>query len=380
MRFASSSIAVLASLAACGAGTDQQIEPSLESISFEEGPQLGAPRATHALVQTSAGWLLAIGGCVRDGCESGPESATVDVISADASQMKMRGTLLKKRIQPAAVPLRDGTALVIGGWVNGQVDRSTEIFDPATRSSRPGPSLTGPRASATVIRLADGRVLVAGGYDGKRVQASAEIFDPGTGRFTSTGGLHAPRSGATGTLLSDGRVLIVGGGDGELAGRIALASAEIFDPRSGMFSTTGSLAQRRYKHGAVALPGGDVLIIGGSDERDYAGKLKSVERYEIASGKFRHAGELNSPRFKLADGVLLISPATVLVAAGDDHPELFDVATGTGKELNADLGGQWNYMTIARALPGTALLAGGYREGRIELTDRSWIIRFPAGI
>lgn len=219
--------------------------------------------------------------------------------------------------------------------------------------------------------------MIVGGYDGDRVQTSAQIYDPATGRLSQAGALNVARSGATGTLLKDGRVLIVGGGDGESASRMALASAEIFDPKANKFTPTGSLAQRRYKHGAVALPTGDVLIVGGSDERDYSGKLRSVERYDVAIGTFRRAGQLASPRFKLADGILLVAPGEVLVAAGDEHPELFDVASGTGKPLAADLDGQWNYMTIARASSGTALLAGGYREGRIELTDRSWIVHFP---
>ena len=38
-----------------------------------------------------------------------------------------------------------------------------------------------------------------------------------------------------------------------------------------------------------------------------------------------------------------------------------------------DLGGQFNYMTLARTGPGTAFLAGGYREGEIVPTDRTWL-------
>ena len=64
-------------------------------------------------------------------------------------------------------------------------------------------------------------------------------------------------------------------------------------------------------------------------------------------------------------------------AAGDTAPEIFDVASGTAVPVDHDLGGQWNYMTLVRADERTALLAGGYREGKIEPTDRSWIIHLP---
>jgi hypothetical protein len=365
---------------ACSAGPASKPQSASAAISFEAGPTLSAPRATHALIRVAGGRLLAIGGCVRNGCEPGPASATIDIIAADASRIEASGRLLARRIQPSAVALADGRALILGGWVDGRVTATTELFDPVTRQSSAGPTMLGPRSAASVVRLNDGRILIAGGYDGERVRGDAEIFDPATLQLTPTGDLAIARSGASATPLGDGTVLIAGGGDGESQGRRALSSAEIFDPATGTFVATGALGQRRYKHGAVALPSGDVLIIGGSDERDYAGKLRSVERYDAASGRFVTDGALASARFKLADAVMLISPDTVLVAAGDEHPEIYDIARHRGRMLADSLDGQWNYMTIARAGAGRALLAGGYREGRIEPTNRSWIVRFaPPG-
>lgn len=366
-------------LAACMANGGSAAGQAATDIQIEEGPQLSAPRATHQLVAVSGRYVVAIGGCVRTGCEAGPASATVDIIDARTMQAVGTGRLLAPRIQPAATVLPDGRILILGGWVDGRVSATSEIFDPATAKSEAGPALMGPRSGAVVTRLSDGRVLIAGGYDGREARADAEIFDPASGRMTSVGALATARSGATGTLLADGRVLIIGGGRPDRAPQIALASAEIFDPETGRFQPAGELAQRRYKHGAVRLDNGDVLIVGGSDERDYGGKLRSVERYDVASGRFVAAGSLSSARFKLADGLLLLPDNRVLVAAGDTAPEIFDVASGTATRVDHDLGGQWNYMTLVRTDARTALLAGGYREGRIEPTDRSWIIRFGEG-
>lgn len=363
----------IGALTACGAAQDPVPPQSAAGVVMTDGPRLSARRATHAMVRTSGGLIVALGGCVEDGCDPGPASATVDIFSADGTRLLRNGNLLERRVQPAAVPLDDGRILVIGGWVDGTVSASTEIFDPESGRSQAGPPLAGPRASPTVVRLVSGKVLIAGGYDGSSVQSTAQIFDPVKKTLVAARALVTARSGGSGTLLADGRVLVAGGGDGESAGRRALASAELFDPHSLRFVPTGSLGQRRYKHGAVALPDGDALIIGGSDERDYGGKLRSVERYDAAAGRFVSAGSLAVERFKLADGVMLIDPNRVLVAAGDRHPEIFDIAARSGRLMAADLGGQFNYMTLARAGERSALLAGGYREGRIVPTDRTWL-------
>lgn len=352
-------------LFACGSA------PKPGSRALSRLAPLSAPRATHAIVKSGRSVLL-IGGCVRDGCEPGPQSATVDILTDGRSPTL--GRLLARRVQPSAVALPGGKALVAGGWVDGRVAASTEIFDISSGLSTPGPRLSVPRSSASVVALRDGRILIAGGYDGSKALASAELFDPRTGGLTRTGNLREMRSGATATLLPDGRVLIAGGGTGEAEGRAALASTEIYDPATGRFSSAAPLLQRRYKHGAIALPGGDVLVLGGSDERDYDGKLNLVERYDHRSGRWVAAGRLAQPRFKLADASVLLESGQVLVAGGFERPELFDPVSGTSRLLDESLGGRWNYLT-ATQVPGGVLLAGGYSEGTIRVSDRAWLLR-----
>jgi hypothetical protein len=72
------------------------------------------------------------------------------------------------------------------------------------------------------------------------VAASAELYDPKTGTFSPTGSMATARHLYTATLLLDGRVLVAGGSNGNDAGD--LASAELYDPKTGAFSLTGPMA------------------------------------------------------------------------------------------------------------------------------------------
>lgn len=379
MRILTVTLALVTGLAACAANGEGASNPLTADVRFEPGPRMGAPRATHQLIATANGQLLAIGGCVRPGCDPGPASATVDIIDPATMTVTGSGRLLARHVQPSAVALRDGRVLIVGGWIDGRPSTSIEIFDPATGRSVAGPALGGPRANPAVVVLADGRVLIAGGYDGHEPLADALLFDPASGKLSTTGRLRDARSGATGTLLADGRVLLTGGGRAERRPRIALASAEIFDPATGQFTATGSLADARYKHGAVRLDNGDVLVVGGSDTRDSAGKLRSVERFDVASGRFVAAGRLTVGRYKLADTLLVLPGNRVLVAVDDRTPEIFDVASGASSRIDYELGDRWNFMALTRIDARTALLSGGYSEKGIVPTDQSWIVHLPKG-
>jgi hypothetical protein len=136
-----------------------------------------------------------------------------------------------------------------------------------------------PRGDHTAARLADGRVLMAGGSHDSEVGnlAQAELYDPATGRFTATGSVATVRSDATATLLSDGRVLIAGGFHPGFPPS-AIDSAELYDPTTGKFSPTGSMATARYGGTATRLSDGCVLIAGGMD--DNTTLLASTELYQ----------------------------------------------------------------------------------------------------
>ena len=162
---------------------------------------------------------------------------------------------------------------------------------PAPTSSPTG-SLAQARMQHTATLLLDGRVLIAGGSDwtpeaGMRYFASAEIYDPESGEFTRTGSMIRGRAWHTATLLTDGRVLIAGG-YGPLASACVgimctnmepLASAELFDFRTGKFTRTGSMSVPHVLATATRLLDGRVLMTGGSE-------TVPAELYDPGSGRF----------------------------------------------------------------------------------------------
>jgi hypothetical protein len=63
----------------------------------------------------------------------------------------------------------------------------------------------------TSILLPTGKVLVAGGNTGVGIIAGAELYDPNTGNWTTTGNMGSARYVHAATMLPNGKVLLVGG-------------------------------------------------------------------------------------------------------------------------------------------------------------------------
>jgi hypothetical protein len=229
-------------------------------------------------------------------------------------------TLLK----PVA-PSTESRVLVVGGdnQTTGYLD-SAEIYVPATASSTGTWEITGhlstARDSHTATLLNDGRVLVVGGFTmlpGQivgTVLASAELYDPVLGAWSSAGNLAKGRYTHTATLLKDGRVLVAGGVD---AAGMDVATAEIYDPLTGIWTLTGSLGVARYNHLATLMQNGQVLVTGGSNADTTS--LSSAELYDPVLGRWSGAANLQTGRAVFSATLLSVGPnaGSVLIVGGD---------------------------------------------------------------
>ncbi len=174
---------------------------------------------------------------------------------------------------------------------------------------------TGSMATArnyhTATLLPNGTVLVAGG-SGAAYLASAEVYDPASGVWKATGSMTTPRAGHTATLLPNGTVLVAGGVG---ANSVWLDSAELYDPASGVWKATGSMAATRARHTATLLPNGTVLVAGGSGAGPFG-----AEVYDPASGAWTATGSMATARN--THTATLLPNGAVLVAGGSDNNNL----------------------------------------------------------
>ena len=255
------------------------------------------------------------------------------------------GSLVKLRFYHTATLLRDGRVLVLGGYGWDVAIAPAELWEPFSGSFSPTGSPAEARYGNTATLLPDGRVLVVGGAADGVLFASAEAWDPVTGSFGPAGSLADARSGHTATLLPDGRVLVIGGRGSSGEDSVALTSAELWDPVTGSFAPTGSLAEARSGHTATFLPDGRVLVAGGTG--DSGDPLASAELWDPVTGTFGPTGSLTEAR--VAHAATLLPDGHVLVIGGQglDHGALASV------ELWDPVGGEFSTSPFSSTEGGT---------------------------
>ncbi len=266
-----------------------------------------------------------------------------------------------------ATLLQNGKVLLAGGFVNSvwaygpsASDNGAGLYDSAAGVFSGTGNMTANRGDHTATLLANGKVLIAGGADQDPTGtglASAELYDPSTGTFTQTGSMAVGRFLHTATQLQNGKVLIVGGALTSTSDPVA--TAEVYDPATGIFTMTGAMATAREQHTATLLADGRVLIVGGTTSTGTSAPTATVEVYDPSTGSFSVTGSMAEARtFHTAT---LLPSGKVLVAGGgqaNSTAEAYDPATGSFRAAGGMETGRSGHT--ATLLPnGSVLVAGG---------------------
>ena len=331
------------------------------SNTFSPTGALHIARWGAAAVVLPDGAALILGGIDNQGPVGENYEPSGEIYSPAAGTFTVTGGLNALRVAYASALLPDGRVLIAGGYDENTALDTAEVFDPKTRHFTPtANNLDAPRSSFNAVTLNDGKVLIANGSTG----VSAELFDPKTMSFSPTPGpMIASRFVATATLLGDGSVLITGGLD--TSGN-ALDTAELYNPVTGTFTAAkGTMISPRAIHTATVLANGEVLLAGGSTSDFYSGALDSAEIYDPKTGMFTAVpNTMTSARVSatanlLGNGQVLIAGGVIADASSVATAESFDPKTGTFTPTAGVMSNARAFHSAVNLPNGRVMIAGG---------------------
>jgi len=362
MIYVAATLAVLGGVATVPswAANHEEATPNQSTAgTFSATGLMTSPRSLHTANLLTDGRVLVAGG-VGAGGSSATTLASAELYDPITRTFGATSSMSTPRLGAASVRLNDGRVFMAGGEDASKTSvASVELYNPVTGSWALTSPMKADRVKPTATLLRNGKVLVVGGYQGNSeccALASSELYDPKTGAFSDTGSMTTARRNHTATLLEDGKVLIAGGYDGTY-----LDAPELYDPDTGTFSPTGSMGISRRYPTATLLFNGKVLVAGGY-ENGTDGLLASADLYTAQSGTFAPTGSMLTPRGRQTATLLL--SGKVLVAGGYDgqnalaSAELYDMTSGTFAATGSMTTPRWRH-TETRLLNGDVLIAGG---------------------
>jgi hypothetical protein len=235
--------------------------------------------------------------------------------------------------------------------------------------------------SATVV--GNDRVLFVGGLDtyGNRnsqqtALSSVTLWRPKTGSWETSPGLLGPRFAHEAIALPDGDVLVIGGtatADRDEPFGPFLATVELLGEKT--TTARASMRLARVGHTATLLSDGRVMVVGGiGDDR---AALVSVEIYDLKAnswtpGPSLATGRANHTATLLSDGRVLVTGGTDSDGNAVPHAEIWSRDSAAWSDAGELLAPRSKHVaTLLKN--GSVLLSGGYAHAeRAARTLELW--------
>ncbi len=246
---------------------------------------MSSPRANKPIVVVlRSGKVLVAGGSDATGAPVN----TADIYDPPNNGFSpTNGTMGTARDLAAAALLPSGKVLVAGGTgPSNAMLNSAEVFDPGTLTWSPvantmfDPRGLGPGA----VALRDGQVLVMGGVatltPSAVTSATSDLYNPATNTFSQAASMQVSRANFAYAPLADGRVLVAGGLVAPFVGpKLVTTDAEVYDPSTNAWQAAGSLPVGVGAAASVALPSGQVLVMGGAPDPNSNATVRQAALY-----------------------------------------------------------------------------------------------------
>jgi Galactose oxidase, central domain len=306
---------------------------------WSDGPRMATPRANHIASLLPTGQILIAGG--------GPSTPTSQALGGDVSAAAMIfdptsnelvsvSSMHFARSHFGAVTLTNGRVLIVGGAGAEQVNVSncgaapycgpygkplskTELFEPETRSFSLAGDLTAPRLAFSVTAFAaPERVMVAGGWNPEASPLglrSTESYDASTRLWTPWAQLPGPgREHHGAARLGSDRIVVAGGKEPN----VSPLHTSVLLSNQGTAMEGPNFSAPRTTPGIVTLQSGDVLVVGGFNQRAKSGQTVLRESTILSTeATWTKIGDLNAGR--LLHTTTLLSDGRVLVCGGIDE-------------------------------------------------------------
>lgn len=208
--------------------------------------------------------------------------------------------------------------------------------------------------------LPNGNVLVFGGESlSEPGLNTCEIYDPSAYSWSPATPMSFARIGFASAVLPNGNILAIGGIGDPTGANSYPKTCEIYDAATNTWSVTDSMSHGRWKHRAIALQNGNILVVGGNISTTV------TEIYNVTTNEWEIAASTNQnsrnyPSLTLLnDGKVLLTGGGGSGIVGDKTAEIYDPIADTWTDVpNLMNENRYKHHTILLD-NGKVLISGG---------------------